>query len=77
MIGFTDSKSLWESLHSTKQCEEKLLRNTVAHMKDMIEVGLVTDIILVSTDNQLADCMTKKGNKSANLLSVIQHNKIH
>ena len=34
----TDSKSLWESLHNSRQCEEKLLRNTIAGIKELIEL---------------------------------------
>ena len=37
----TDSKSLWDSLHSTRQCEEKLLRNSIAGMKELMELGLL------------------------------------
>ena len=66
VFGYTDCKSLWESLHSTKQCEEKLLRNSIASMKELLELGLVSEIQWVSTKHQLADCMTKKGNKASN-----------
>ena len=33
---FTDSKSLWENLHNTRQCEEKMLRCSIAAMKELI-----------------------------------------
>ena len=36
----TDSKSLWESLHNSRQCEEKLLRNTIAGIKELAEFTL-------------------------------------
>ena len=32
----TDCKSLLESLHNTKQCEEKILRNSIAGMKELV-----------------------------------------
>ena len=32
----TDSKSLWESLHNSRQCEEKILRNSSAGMKELL-----------------------------------------
>ena len=31
----TDSKSLWESIHNSRQCEEKMLRNCIANIKEM------------------------------------------
>ena len=34
----TDNKSLWESLHNTRQCDEKLLRNSEALIKQMLEL---------------------------------------
>ena len=33
----TDNKGLWENLHNTRPCEEKLLRNSVALMKEMVD----------------------------------------
>ena len=30
----TDSKSLWENVHNSRQCEERLLRNTIALLKE-------------------------------------------
>ena len=67
---FIDSKSLYESLHSTKQCEEKLLRNSVAGMKELMQLGAVANIVWVPTEKQLADCMTKKGHRAISLLEL-------
>ena len=75
VLGFTDSKSLWDSLHSTRQCEEKLLRNSVAGMKELMQHGEVTDVIWVPTDKQIADCMTKKGKKADSLVQIAKTNK--
>ena len=55
-----DNKSLWENLHNTRQCEEKMLRNTIASIKESIELGYVKEISWVPTNLQYADCMTKK-----------------
>ena len=73
----TDSKSLWESLHNTRQCEEKLLRNSIAGLKELMDMKLIDDITWVPTSNQLADCMTKKGNNSGWLLRVGSYNRLH
>ena len=72
----TDSKSLWESLHNTRQCEEKLLRNSIAGMKELIELKLVRDVSWVPTLQQLADCMTKGGKNSDWLLRVASKNRL-
>ena len=78
VIAKTDSKSLWESLHNSRQCEEKLLRNTIAGMKELIELGMVKAVDWVSTTDQLSDCMTKKGTfkKADWLLAVAKTNKL-
>ena len=78
VYAFIDNKSLWENLHSTKQCEEKLLRNTIAALKELIELGYINSINWVPTDCQLADSLTKKGpiSKSRYLLGILSENRI-
>ena len=50
VITYTDSKSLWESLNSSRQCEEKLSRNSNAGMKELVQLGAVSNIIWVPTE---------------------------
>ena len=78
VVAFTDSKGLWESVHNSRQCEEKLLRNTIASLKELLQDGMVRSIEWVPTKQQLADCMTKKGSKDkANwLLEIGSNNKM-
>ena len=78
VFGLCDSKSLWENLHSTKQCEEKLLRPTIASLKELIELGHVNSINWVPTNLQIADCLTKTGpeSKSRFLLKIFSDNMI-
>ena len=73
---FTDSKSLWESLHNTRQCEEKILRNSIAGMKELFDLKMVKDVNWVPTQKQLADCMTKQGKNAGWLLSVGSRNTL-
>ena len=73
---FTDSKSLWESLHNTRQCEEKLLRNSIASMKELIDLKMMEDVLWVPTSLQLADCMTKSAKNSDWLLRVARTNTL-
>ena len=56
----TDNKGLWENLHNTKQCEEKLLRNSVALIKEMLEKKEVKKVTWVETKEMLADALTKR-----------------
>ena len=73
---YTDSKSLWESLHNTRQCEEKILRNSIAGIKELIELKMIKEVNWVPTQNQLADCMTKQGKNSNWLMRVSSHNNL-
>ena len=73
---FTDSKSLWESIHNSRQCEEKMLRNCIANIKEMKQLGYLRSVTWVPTNKQLADCMTKQNKKADWLLSVSTSNKL-
>ena len=57
----TDNRGLWENLNNTRQCEEKLLRNSVALIKQMVENKEANRIDYVETSLMLADTLTKKG----------------
>ena len=72
----TDCKSLWESIHNSKQCEEKILRNSIAGIKELIDLNMLKSVQWVPTDKQLADALTKKGKKADWLLSVASTNKL-
>ena len=74
VLAYTDSKSLWDSLHSTRQCEEKLIRNSISGMKELMDDGIVQKIQWVSTNDQIADCMTKKNSKADWLMKVVSQN---
>ena len=71
---FTDNKSPWESIYNTRQCEERLLRNLIAGLKELLELKMVETVKWVPTEKQLADCLTKKGKKGDWLLRVASLN---
>ena len=71
----TDNKSLWENLYNTRQCEEKLLRNAIALVKEMLERSEVEVIEWVDTKSMLADTLTKKGGNAKWIKSVIESNE--
>ena len=56
----TDNKSLWENLHNSRQCEEKLLRNSIALIKEMMDRSEVRKVEWIDTNGVLADSLTKK-----------------
>ena len=72
----TDNKGLWENLHNTRQCEEKLLRNSVALMKEMLENSEVKRIEWLETSRMLADVLTKKSGGGSWIKEVISKNII-
>ena len=79
VVAKIDSKSLWENLHNTRQCEEKMLRSTIAGIKELMQYGIVKSVDWVATDKQLADCLTKKGSASKSnwLLRVAETNLLN
>ena len=68
----TDNKSLWESIHNTRQCEERMLRSTIASIKELLTMKMIEPIQWVPTHQQLADGLTKKGRRSDWLMNVKQ-----
>ena len=72
----TDNKSLWENLNNTRQCDEKLLRNSIALVKEMVERNEVETVDWVETSDMLADALTKKGGNSGWIKSVIKKNEL-
>ena len=76
VVAATDNRGLWENLHNTRQCEEKLLRNSVALMKEMLENSEVRQIEWVETSRMLADVLTKKSGTGTWIKDVISRNII-
>ena len=71
-----DSKTLFNSLNSSKQVEEKTIRHLIAWMKEQKETKAVENISWVSSQDMLADVFTKKNANSDNLLSVINRGQL-
>ena len=70
----TDNKGLWENLHNSRQCDEKMLRNSVALMKEMLEKQEVKNIKWVDTTRMLTDILTKKNGNGAWIRRVVSEN---
>ena len=66
-----DSKSLVQSLSSTKKVKRKTVRLIISAIQQSIDDGTISDIIHVSSKEQLADIFTKKGVSSEKLLECL------
>ena len=67
----TDNKSLYETLKTTNVTKDLRLRVDIARLRQMEENGEIT-VSWVEGKNQLADCMTKSGASTSNLLDVLE-----
>ena len=65
-----DSKTLLDSINSTKQVEEKSIRQIVAWIKQQKEENIVKDISWVNSNLMIADVFTKKNVKTDIILAV-------
>ena len=76
MIVKSDSKSLKDSLNSTKQVEEKMMRPVVQHIKDMITRREITSFDWVDSKSCHADILTKKSaGETEKVLNIIKTGK--
>ena len=67
----TDSKTLYDSIISTKQVDEKTIRHIIAWIKQQKEEKRVKEINWVCSENMLADIFTKKNVKPDNILTAV------
>ena len=72
---YTDSKSLIEAINSTKLVDDKRLRIDLGAIKQSIQKNEV-DVRWCPGSKQLANCLTKKGAQSNDLLRVIQTGRL-
>ena len=69
---FTDSRNLYRSVMSTSLCDNPRLRSDVAKLKESLNVGEMNKLIKVDGSEMLADCLTKKGACSRNLMHILR-----
>ena len=72
----TDNRGLWENLHNTRQCDEKMLRNSIALMKEMLDKKEVKSVKWVETAHMLADTLNKKAGNSSSIKEILSRNVI-
>ena len=66
-----DNKSLVDSLYSSKNVEDRRLRIDIDVLQDMIERKEIAEVSWVATQLQLANCLTKRGASTTELLEAI------
>jgi hypothetical protein len=71
---FTDSKPLLESVGSIHQVENKLLRNNIQDMKDMLYERIVLSFSWLEAEEMLADLFTKDRKNTEDLDTLTQKN---
>ena len=72
---FTDSRPLLESLGSSGQIEEKLLRQSIACLKQNLEEGEVEQYSWISGNEIVADVFTKQGSEREVLDEILTKNE--
>ena len=68
---YTDNLGLREAVYSTKQVDDKQTRIDIAALQQMLQEKKVNQINWCSSDNQLANVLTKKGASARTLLEAI------
>ena len=71
-----DSRTLLDSIKSTKQVEEKTMRHIVAWIKQQIAEERVRSVDWVCSEEQLADVLTKSGVKTGPILKVVKNGRL-
>ena len=71
VIIVTDSKNLEEAVYSTKLVDDPWLIPDIAIIKEAMEQGTVEAVKRVSSEDMLANCLTKQGASAEGLMSVM------
>ena len=77
ITAYVDNKSVVEALLSTKLVDDKRLRLDISAIKQVIDRGEVQLVKWCAGESQLANCMTKKGASTYQLLSVLQSGELN
>ena len=73
---YVDNKSVTEAVHSTRMVDDRRLRLDIAAIKESLHRKDVAAIRWCPGQDQLANCMTKKGASGYHLMTVIQNGRI-
>ena len=68
----TDSRNLFEAVHSSKLVEDLWLATDIASIKEALEGKEITDVKWVPGDRMIANCLTKAGASGEELLTILR-----
>ena len=71
-----DSKTLLDSISSTKQVDEKTIRHLVSWIKEQVAENKVQKIDWICSEEMLADVFTKANVKTDPILNVIRNGSL-
>ncbi|KAL5255719.1 hypothetical protein ACHWQZ_G011069 [Mnemiopsis leidyi] len=72
IVALTDSKQLYDSVHSSSPCSDKRLVLDIALLQENLKTGEISELRWVPTSKMLADCLTKKGVSCADLTEILE-----
>merc|ERR1711954_164473 len=76
ILVYDDSKSLIQSLYSTKKVKRKTVRVVISRIQQLIRNKTIMDTIHVKTKDQAADFLTKRGVSCDKLTKIPKEGKI-
>ena len=72
VVLFTDSKNLYEAVHSSGLVDDAWLIIDISIIKDALSEGTISCLQRVLGEDMIANCLTKFGASAATLLEVLQ-----
>ena len=73
---YVDNKSVTQAIYSTKLVDDKRLRLDIASVKESMENNELSGIKWIPSEDQLANCMTKRGTNGYKLMQVLFNGRI-
>ena len=72
IIANIDSKSLLESIYSTKKVKRKTMRVVISSLQQQLQKGVLTEIKHCKSEDNTADIFTKRGVNPTRILEVLR-----
>ena len=76
IVVYVDNKNVTQSLTSTKLVEDKRLRLDIAAIKQCITEKEISGVKWLPGEEQLANCITKKGASGYSLMKVLSSGEL-
>ena len=72
VVVYTDSRNLYEAIHSTTLVDDAWLIPDIAMIKEALCQKTITCVRRVKSEDMLANCLTKAGVSAEQLMKVLQ-----